>query len=236
MSRKFELIEEYPGSPAAGLEVFQNGQWYQSDFATGKNIPHFFQPANIVENNPKFWKEIIANKYEILSFIDKTGDSFDGKLLVKKANGLFQWAHLNYEGNCTAEELVDIMSKSYSINSVKRLSDGVIFTLGDMIDGYFYENRKLLGFKIDSRKGLMLKQECGHTELEDAKHTKKPTIEVREKYTYKNKEYFVAGVCSMKNPCTREWYDCIIYYSAKTGNRYVREAQEFFERFTKINA
>lgn len=56
----------------------------------------------------------------------------------------------------------------------------------------------------------------------------------REKFEYKNNFYYLEGKAEMKNEQTREWQKCVIYYSAKTGARYVREETEFFERFKKV--
>ena len=55
--RCFKLIQEYPGSPKAGLHVYQNGPYYQSNFNT-ESVEHFHKPIVFVENYPKIWEEV----------------------------------------------------------------------------------------------------------------------------------------------------------------------------------
>jgi hypothetical protein len=43
--------------------------------------------------------------------------------------------------------------------------------------------------------------------------------------------YRIANEARMKNPETREWMDCIIYSNVDNGSLYVREKDDFFEKF-----
>jgi len=83
-----------------------------------------------VEPSDKYWeeiKEVVQKEYEILSFIDKPNT---GRNYRKYTSNLFysdDSAKLWYESELLKDEDV-------KIHSVKRLSDGEIFTIGDKID------------------------------------------------------------------------------------------------------
>lgn len=124
--RKFKLIKTYPGGPRTlGLEVFQNGEWYESKFAT-KNVEHFHKPLNIVESFPDFWEEIFESDFEILRVSDGFNEYY------RSANGKFtiNLTHFYDISNFVREgSLIDGMK----ILSVKRLADGIIFIVNDVI-------------------------------------------------------------------------------------------------------
>ena len=69
-----------------------------------------------IENYPEFWQEVVEKDYEILSF------KLPGNNIVD----------LKYARNNLKFMLKN--SSVYQIYSVKRLSDGEIFTIGDIID------------------------------------------------------------------------------------------------------
>lgn len=52
-------------------------------------------------------------------------------------------------------------------------------------------------------------------------------------YTYKGKKYSVQRLVNLKHPVTRKWVDAVEYCSWDTLIFYVREKQEFLERFKK---
>ena len=100
----YKLIKEYPGSPKLGTIWNQ----YFTD------CPKF----------PEFWEE---TDYEILSFIYINNKT----ILYKSKRGTF--IH-NPENISNGRLEIDLLAnKLYSIHSVKRLTDGTIFTIGDMI-------------------------------------------------------------------------------------------------------
>ena len=83
-------------------------------------------PEDLVEDSSD-WEEIIPKEWEILSFVNE-----DNKLIYKIVNGECLC--------CTEIGYSDIGTRSmqyckdfYKIHSAKRLSDGVIFSLGDVI-------------------------------------------------------------------------------------------------------
>lgn len=46
--------------------------------------------------------------------------------------------------------------------------------------------------------------------------------------------YRIVNEARMKNPETREWMDCIIYSNVDNGAIYVREKDDFFEKFVEV--
>lgn len=109
---KYKLIKEFPGSPKLGI-IWDDGS---PDCA----------------KYPEFWEEIIEKDYEILSFkADCSGITLlelhdDQKYAYKKGS--------NYQNKGFLTENQCLKDSYYSIYSVKRLSDGEIFTIGDNLD------------------------------------------------------------------------------------------------------
>ena len=54
-------------------------------------------------------------------------------------------------------------------------------------------------------------------------------------YKFKDRSYQVLGYGEMKNPRTRLWEDCIIYIQLENRKTYVRNKEEFFEKFKESN-
>lgn len=134
--RKFKLIKEYPGSPKLGsiyiLDEQYAGEYYRSGFNT--------LYKDRIESQPEFWEEVIEIKkdYEILSFIGIGW--IDGHLFPKETNG--------HEFERYLEESHKNIVK---IHSIKRLSDGEVFTIGDKcIQG------KIAQIQLDIVKGLWI--------------------------------------------------------------------------------
>ena len=108
--RKFKLIKTYPGSDHEGIVVSlrtPNGLYegYQYNYSTKH-----------VENNPEYWEEVIEKDYEILSYVAKDCDT----VIVQVPKTV---------------SIIDNIPKNYwKIHSVKRLSDGEVFTVGDKFE------------------------------------------------------------------------------------------------------
>ena len=111
-NRKFKLIKSYPGS----LEL-------------GSIIEPLPMNWNVYEKYSEFWEEIKEPKtFEILSFAGV------GTLIAKLTpNGTYSYEDLDQCKEWTLDEMIVPMKDSGFpiIYSVKRLSDGEIFTLGD---------------------------------------------------------------------------------------------------------
>ena len=131
MSKRYVLIEEYPNSPKRGLEIFKNGAYWQSNFCT-KNVEHFhskgtnFDPKDF----PKNWKLVEEFAYEILTM---GMPNLVHTIAHKQKDGLWSCTEANdlEVGHETTERMFEL---GYIILSVKRLSDGAIFSVGDKLD------------------------------------------------------------------------------------------------------
>jgi hypothetical protein len=109
--KKYRLIKEYPGSPRLGTTVkrIDNSTMYK----TIEDIGYPFLSITI-ENQPEFWEEIVEKDYEILEYKTESG-------LTLKAPFLEDSEHFYINQRC-------------KIHSIKRLSDGEIFTIGDKVN------------------------------------------------------------------------------------------------------
>lgn len=138
--RKFKLIRTYPGSPITiGLEVCQNGDWYQSNFAT-KNVEHFHKPLNMVENYPDFWEEIFEVNFQILRISDGFNEyyrSANGKLTINLSR-FHEDDYFIKNGS---------LKNGFEILSVKRLSDNTIFCIDDVVKSKSNLHKHL--YKVD---------------------------------------------------------------------------------------
>ena len=116
--KKYKLIKNYPGSPKIGYIAQEHEFTYMEEFV-------------------EFWEEVVEAEYQILS-IKPSNEN----------NWLSEWIpsnKINVENMLYAGECVE--SGDYYINSVKRLSDGEIFTIGDTINNKYIIDRFEL-FKI----------------------------------------------------------------------------------------
>ena len=152
----YKLKKVYPFSPPLGTEIMYNGKYWicnkpiQGYSQFNKHISEF-NP----QDYPEFWEKVVEKEctcgvfdccsnlknckilaskqpkivekdYEILSFTNYTG-----QISTKRKNGLFLNSICNNEYGVYAAE--HHISK-WDIHSVKRLSDGEIFTVGDFVD------------------------------------------------------------------------------------------------------
>ena len=54
-------------------------------------------------------------------------------------------------------------------------------------------------------------------------------------YKFKDRSYLVISYGEMKNPHTRLWEDCVIYIQLENRKTYVRNKEEFFNKFEESN-
>jgi hypothetical protein len=117
--KKYKLLIWYPTLPKdweVGMEVGQGDRGMYSDYSPthGKYSNNYVNHRE-VQNNPEFWEEVKPKEYKILSVCT---NSYFG--ISKSAIDIQAF-----------EESAPSASK-YSIESVKRLSDGEVFTVGDI--------------------------------------------------------------------------------------------------------
>lgn len=94
-------------------------------------------------------EEVIEKNYEILSF-SKNTSSYN--IYMVRENGRLLWdipEYKNINADSTATHWTEAINKGYNIHSIKRLSDGEIFTVGDNTN-----KGKILSIKIEG-KGLV---------------------------------------------------------------------------------
>ncbi len=136
-------------------------------------------PMWVVENTND-WEEIIAKTYEILSFI-----SIAGEFSTRRKNELFlNDSNKDKEGEYIEESHLD--GEYWKIHSIKKLSTGEIFTVGDKVYWNWSESSQKFFIleKIEILEGdinLFMKYECGFVnefkslfDYKDLKHYKEP--------------------------------------------------------------
>ena len=107
---KYKLIDTYPNSLPIGSIVVQTEHGY--DYINHPGKCRFFSTSEI-ENYPRFWEKVVEKDYGILS------------VKCKRTEEIYK----GYEF-----ELVNkLKTNKYTVYSVKRLSDGEVFTVGDRL-------------------------------------------------------------------------------------------------------
>jgi hypothetical protein len=123
MENKYKLIKAFPGRKEVGLEVTFGDWGLTGECYQGKVVNTTVRYSKeAIENFPEFWKKIGPFDYEILK-IEK-----GSVIYIKNALGSFDTVCtklIDYEEIISMPEIV--------ITQVKRLSDGVVFSIGDRI-------------------------------------------------------------------------------------------------------
>lgn len=145
MKKIYKLIKKYPKSPVLGtkIEVIINstGSWnVHSDFVAKDTFFKDYAIPSHLENYPEFWQEIKPKEWEILSFRDNYN------YIYPVMNGRVG----PFSNNCSVENaLNENYPAKYTIYSVKRLSDGEVFTIGEKIQ-YNDFFQVITSFKLNS--------------------------------------------------------------------------------------
>lgn len=179
--KKYKLIKEYPGCIESGIGTIAYNYIEQ-----GPNKYHYtnFQKPNEnpicnnrgwidFEKYPEFWEEIIEKDYEILSLRfmrtiyqykdPKDNDKYwySSCFSVKEGRGYVKLSNIN---------------KDSVIHSVKRLSDGEIFTTGDK----YYQNQNpkkssiIESFIIKNNNLIIYSKDLAYSYLCETSKAKKP--------------------------------------------------------------
>lgn len=126
MKRQFKLIKEFPGSSPLGTIYQKNPEeiyFYElhsdDSYDTKWDLDHFFKYS-------EYYEEI--KEYEITSYINPSNDIIftviENDICVSNSTG-------------NKYPVSSLYIQHYKIHSIKRLSDGEIFTVGDKITGTF---------------------------------------------------------------------------------------------------
>lgn len=184
---EYKLIKKYPSLPKDWEEGMIVGLGIGD-----KRLPNTFSPCNgkykdyyvyykEVTNNPEFWEEVIEKEYEILS-IRKTIN--DGEILKFK-DGRNPYTGLEYTGGETSE-----------IYSVKRLSDGEIFTIGDKAQtiGKYPHSITSIQLKKDfynnDRVWIHWEKDCGGNWLESIEKCKEKIFTTEDRVDIFEGDYY----------------------------------------------
>lgn len=145
--KKFKLIKTYPGSPELGTIISQLGT---SQFYEDKNNSAIMKQCfdyKIFSKYPEFWEEVVEKDYEILEYKTENGFSCKAPFLPN--------SHQFY------------IDERCKIHSVKRKSDGEVFTIGDKVT-FYGNNFNIKTFHLSEGDKIA----CGDCELEYLQHIK----------------------------------------------------------------
>jgi hypothetical protein len=162
--RKFKLIKTYPGFNKLGLIIEINSE----------------QETGYYSENKEFWEEVIEKDFEILEI-----RGYSGYYLLQK-NGTFYYSYDdvstvlygNKKGGNSAET---ILNSKHHIHSIKRLSDGEIFTIGDKITGKSKYNCTINIIELNPNcNQIMFNRLDEGIDLVNAKHYKQPLFKTED--------------------------------------------------------
>lgn len=117
MSNKYRLIKTYPESPKLGTIVRYNKNF---DLYVTEDLVS--ETKSTVENYPEFWELVVKKDYKVLSF------ELNKKIFKLDENKNKYFAE---DGNYA--NYVEMLNDNRII-SIRRLSDGEIFTIGDKVN------------------------------------------------------------------------------------------------------
>lgn len=135
----YKLLTKYPGSPELGTLIHYDGDGYYHQ----KGIGNTSLRRELVENQPEFWEKVPNKQYGILSFIRTGSSNHNGAIFTLSGN---TYSTGSFNNNLSLEHC--LTSGGFLIQSVKRLSDGKVFSVGDTVKGDL--SGKITRFEIQS--------------------------------------------------------------------------------------
>jgi len=162
--KTYKLIKKYPGSFELGhLAILDESVKYYNLGTTTRSLEY-------IENNPEHWQEVCPDCLENINtcgiFPCKKKDYKILSLITNNKTIL----------NSPFFSVKDLLkNQGCNIHSIKRLSDGEIFTIGDPIgnnEGSKLLDIKIKGFDIDSEYFVLTTS--GRIKLSNVEHRKKP--------------------------------------------------------------
>jgi len=179
--KKYKLIKEYPGSPKVCTIIQPDNCNSNKYYAPG--LSEFAMlTQNTLDKFSEFWEEVIEKEYEILSLYANDN--------IFKYIGNKKWQRVSTEN----ETYYDLkVGETYAatpleIYSVKRLSDGEIFTVGDKVDSI----GKIKSFQLEDCHDISVHGKDYLDSLKYIQHIKKPLFTTEDGVDiYEGDEYYI---------------------------------------------
>lgn len=106
-------------------------------------------PKRFIEDSCD-WEKVIEKDYEIVSY------TFEDILCTKRSNGKYLRVDCTDKGGVTLKEVLSFWRDGYAIHSVKRLSDGEVFTVGDKVGFKNHSDEEVIESIVIKRGNLWL--------------------------------------------------------------------------------
>jgi hypothetical protein len=183
--KKYKLVKCYPGSAKLGTIALLKTNCEPHCFLLDDPF-HQPLPTKQVLNNPEYWEEIVEKDYEIMSLM------YHDRLYDKVDKTDSNWKYISKEkGHCLLSQAGLNICGIITIHSIKRLSDGEIFTVGD-IDNF----GKITGFVIRENKIVSQYYRIGDWQwLSSIQHIKKPLFTTEDGVDiFEGDKYFQIGI------------------------------------------
>lgn len=137
--KKYKLIKKYPG---VKLEV---GDIVEYIIPPSGTIYQYYCVKKsegisgvLPQDYPEFWKEVIEEEYKILSFTNPNGTPM---MVGETDQGWF--TGVQETGSNNYRNVKWLLIREYKILSIKRLSDGEVFTIGDTVTDVMSDNKNV---------------------------------------------------------------------------------------------
>lgn len=157
--KQYKLIKTFPGSPElgtiAGYSKYKGLIYYED------NLDNIFK-KEIVENYPEFWEEVKLKDYEILSFVNTEGNVLkkDSKINVLKKDSQIN-VFCKSDGKIPFYSEIELLcNPNIKIHSIKRLSDGEVFTVGDKVNNPNFPTWLIKEFIVEINN-IVVVSKCG---------------------------------------------------------------------------
>ncbi len=163
---QYKLIKKYPGSPELGTIVENRyGAIYcvKTTFIWSSSDVDYFD--KMVTNQPEFWEKVVKLDYEILEFTSK----YSGCVAIKNKKGTYDSDNFFNMG-----ESILLSDNRSIITKVKRLSDGEIFTVGDICKPKNYTENAypITRIEIIRNNILRINSRNWYLDIESLEHSK----------------------------------------------------------------
>lgn len=140
---KYKLLKWYPSLPVSIIEG--DIVTYNKDLEKySKDITLDLIAPREVEYMPEYWEKVVEHKFKITSFVTISNYGSVPKGTVSRIK---EYVDGDSNHEAILEHLID--NPFWQINSVKRISDGMSFSLGDMVSNPGKPPFKLFQIRLD---------------------------------------------------------------------------------------